>query len=548
MRRWILVLFLLLAPGTVDGQDTRRTWSECQSLLADNVTGQISPQDLRECLMAPWQAVVNAQTGTTYTFAALDRFKHVTFNNATGVSATLPQAGSAGFEDGWMVYVENIGSGTVTITPTTSTINGASSLSLATNEWAIIFSDGTNYRAFGPGATGKVYGGAAQCLAYYSSTGTIVDDAQNSGSVCALGFDPTANTLTLYDTTGTATLRLDGDDGSIENLTSNPTESTWTDQTAHPTAPATGKTKLYTLGGEFYKCDDADTCGSSGKMLREGEKNVANGVAGLDASARIAKAQAPSTAVYTDQANTYTAGAKQTFQASASTAGVNIAAAALPSTPATGDIVVDSGASNTLKWYDGTAWQSAGGSGGGGASVTGSGNALFWLTGLPPNDAGQSGSMWSKYSYCYQFGLPYGSYKTQTILVEITTAGTAGNGLVAGLYDSSGNLEVQFGPITAIDTVGVKQLTATSAVTLSGGTHYVCFATDDATLRLRIFAVNSATVNDWFNSDASRVFREGSARVTGAGSTLTMPSTLDTTRNTAPYANAQILAALTPAT
>jgi len=64
-------------------------------------------------------------------------------------------------------------------------------------------------------------------------------------------------------------------------------------------------------------------------------------------------------------ANSFSAGAKQVFQASATTAGARIAAAAPPSSPVTGDLAVDSSAGNALKWYDGSSWQSAGGSGGG---------------------------------------------------------------------------------------------------------------------------------------------------------------------------------------
>jgi hypothetical protein len=56
---------------------------------------------------------------------------------------------------------------------------------------------------------------------------------------------------------------------------------------------------------------------------------------------------------------------------------MRITASALPGTPATGDIAIDSGDSNKLKWYDGSGWQAAGGSGGGGgmagsADITGS--------------------------------------------------------------------------------------------------------------------------------------------------------------------------------
>jgi hypothetical protein len=87
---------------------------------------------------------VNAQTGTTYTVLTTDRGKLVTHTNASSIAVTLPQAGS-GFEAGWFYDVQNRGAGTVTITPTTSTIDGASSLAVQTNQGCRIFSDGTNY-------------------------------------------------------------------------------------------------------------------------------------------------------------------------------------------------------------------------------------------------------------------------------------------------------------------------------------------------------------------------------------------------------------------
>lgn len=91
--------------------------------------------------------LANAQTGTTYTVLTGDRGKCVTLSNASPVSVTLPQAGS-GFENGWGVWIKNIGSGTVTITPTTSTISGASSLTLELGEYAYVSSDGTNYESY----------------------------------------------------------------------------------------------------------------------------------------------------------------------------------------------------------------------------------------------------------------------------------------------------------------------------------------------------------------------------------------------------------------
>lgn len=98
-------------------------------------TGTISSQEL-----------VNAQTGTTYTYLTTDCGKLVTHSNAGAIAATLPQAGSTGFAAGWWMDVEDTGTGTLTITPTTSTINGAATLVLTTKTGSRIVSDGTNYQ------------------------------------------------------------------------------------------------------------------------------------------------------------------------------------------------------------------------------------------------------------------------------------------------------------------------------------------------------------------------------------------------------------------
>lgn len=105
---------------------------------------------------------VNAQTGTSYTYADGDRGKLVTHSNASSIAGTLPQAGASSlFLSGWFVDIENRGAGTLTITPTTSTIDGAASLSITTNKGVRLFSDGTNYftqRGMGGSGTGDVVG------------------------------------------------------------------------------------------------------------------------------------------------------------------------------------------------------------------------------------------------------------------------------------------------------------------------------------------------------------------------------------------------------
>lgn len=87
---------------------------------------------------------VNAQIGTSYTYVTADNGRLVTHNNASAIMGTLPQAGIA-FPNGWKTNVKNIGIGVVTITPATSLINGATSITLATGIGVTIISDGTNY-------------------------------------------------------------------------------------------------------------------------------------------------------------------------------------------------------------------------------------------------------------------------------------------------------------------------------------------------------------------------------------------------------------------
>lgn len=91
---------------------------------------------------------LNAQTGISYTIADTDNLSFISFSNAASVAVTLPQAGSGGgtlFKAGWAVWVRNEGAGTVTITPTTSTISGASAINLPPGAGGMLVSNGTNY-------------------------------------------------------------------------------------------------------------------------------------------------------------------------------------------------------------------------------------------------------------------------------------------------------------------------------------------------------------------------------------------------------------------
>lgn len=103
---------------------------------------------------------INAQTGTSYTVVDGDQAKLVTLNNAASQAVTLPQAGAGAlFKANWFAKFMSFGAGTVTITPTTSTIDGLASITLDQFQSVAVVSDGTNYfTERGRGITGVTAG------------------------------------------------------------------------------------------------------------------------------------------------------------------------------------------------------------------------------------------------------------------------------------------------------------------------------------------------------------------------------------------------------
>jgi hypothetical protein len=128
-----------VAPG--NGLVTSTT-SAC-SQTAITVSGTLSAA---EC--------VNAQTGTSYAIADVDRAKLITANNTAAQAYTIAQAGaSTTFQAGWLTDIQNINStsnpaGIVTLTATTSIFSatGTTTLKIYPGQGVRIISDGTNYQ------------------------------------------------------------------------------------------------------------------------------------------------------------------------------------------------------------------------------------------------------------------------------------------------------------------------------------------------------------------------------------------------------------------
>lgn len=90
----------------------------------------------------------NAQTGSSYALQYTDWSKVVTRTNAVAMTDSLPQATGV-FGAGFWCYYQNVGATSCTITPSTSTINGASSFLLPPGYGVMLVSDGTNWQAIG---------------------------------------------------------------------------------------------------------------------------------------------------------------------------------------------------------------------------------------------------------------------------------------------------------------------------------------------------------------------------------------------------------------
>jgi len=91
---------------------------------------------------------VNAQSGSSYTISGSDYGLLVTIGNSSAIAVTVAQAGQAQFPQGWWCYVENrfnTNNNLLTITPTVSTIDGASSLAIPPGSGVYLISDGTNW-------------------------------------------------------------------------------------------------------------------------------------------------------------------------------------------------------------------------------------------------------------------------------------------------------------------------------------------------------------------------------------------------------------------
>jgi len=89
----------------------------------------------------------NTQAGATYAVVAADRNKWLIGSRSSAMAWSIAAAGSVGFTNGYVTNIYNSGSGAITLTPATSTVNGAATLVIPSTTGARLESDGANYTA-----------------------------------------------------------------------------------------------------------------------------------------------------------------------------------------------------------------------------------------------------------------------------------------------------------------------------------------------------------------------------------------------------------------
>ncbi len=98
----------------------------------------------------PALGMVNDQSGqTSYTTEQSDNGAEVVLDSIYPIGVTL----SASVNAPWFTFINNLGGGTATLTPSAGEINGGASLDVDSGSFALVFFDGTNFWGAVSGST-----------------------------------------------------------------------------------------------------------------------------------------------------------------------------------------------------------------------------------------------------------------------------------------------------------------------------------------------------------------------------------------------------------
>lgn len=145
-----------------------------------------------------WSHLVESvKTGTTYTQVADDEGTAIVGNNGSGITVSLLPAATAG--DGYVFVAKNIGAGTMTLDPDgAEQIEGAATFDLATDESAIVWCNGSQWRAItGGGGGGGSDSGEWFELPESVKTGSSYAQVAADDGTAIVGNNATAITIDL---------------------------------------------------------------------------------------------------------------------------------------------------------------------------------------------------------------------------------------------------------------------------------------------------------------------------------------------------------------
>jgi hypothetical protein len=209
IRRFVLAPFagLFLCSHALAADSTVNSMSAASALDGSELMYCVQGGADRKCTGTQVKTLANtsavrATTTTSEALANSDLGKLVTFSNAGAIAATIAQAGSGGnFAAGWVTSLKNLGAGTVTLTPTTSTVDGAATVVLLPGQGLDLYSDGTNY--FTQTGKGTVVATNTLALATSAITSATCTSAQTATAtgllttdvvIASFNGDPTAVT------------------------------------------------------------------------------------------------------------------------------------------------------------------------------------------------------------------------------------------------------------------------------------------------------------------------------------------------------------------
>lgn len=170
---------------------------------------------------------VNLQTGTTYTAVKLDHDKLIAMSSSSAKTLILPSPPPFST---WRIFVENIGTGLLTVDRNGLTIDGVGSdLTLDLDQGVYITTDGTNYyteRGMGAGTSGGGLNGVNEQSGDYTADGTddgkLISMTKATAKTLTLPSTPPTATWSIFaQNLGTGTLTIDRNGLNIDNTASN---------------------------------------------------------------------------------------------------------------------------------------------------------------------------------------------------------------------------------------------------------------------------------------------------------------------------------------